>query len=75
MQYNHCIKILGSSGSSTNEQLVSDAEFIANLEELKRIDEKQKSKYQLTNQDFLTWRMMEAEMHFDIKSGRKKAAE
>lgn len=73
--YNHCIKILRSSRSSTSEQLVTDSEFIANMEELKRIDEKQKSKYQLTNQDFLTWRMMELEMEFDIKSGRRKAAE
>jgi len=70
--YSHCTSILRSRGAGVNPRLASRSKFVENLKEMKRIDSKRNSETQLTNQDFLTWKMMEQEMNFDLKTGTKR---
>ncbi len=73
--YNHCIRILRSASSGVNQKIVATPVFVDHMAELKRIDEKQRSDNPLTSSDMLTWQMMERELAFDIKLGRKKKKE
>jgi hypothetical protein len=73
MHYNHCTRILRSKGGKVSKKITSGKTFMDNVEELKRIDTKQQSDVPLTNQDLLTWKMMEEEMGFELKVRGEKA--
>ncbi len=71
--YFHCLKILKTKQSSINEKMANKPQFVANMEELKRIEEKKNSDQPLTNQDSLTRKMMREELHFDFDTAKKKS--
>lgn len=70
--YYHCKKLLKPKENSVNEKLIAKKSFQANIEELIRIEAKEKSDRPLTKQDSLTRRIMEKELNFDFQTDQMK---
>jgi len=71
--YFHCLKILKTQQGAMSEKLINKPQFIANMEELKRIEEKKNSDQPLTKQDSLTRKIMREEFHFDFATAKRKS--
>jgi len=71
--YFHCNKIVRTKDSHIDQKLTSKKNFVANIEELKRIEEKKNSDQALTIMDSLTRKIMENELHFDFETSKIKS--
>lgn len=70
--YFHCNKIIKTKDSDTNKKVAGRKDFIDNIAELKRIEEKKESDQPLTNRDSLTRKIMEHELRFDFETAKMK---
>jgi hypothetical protein len=68
--YFHCNKIIKTKESNVNKVIIGRKEFVANIAELKRIQEKKESDDPLTNRDSLTRIIMENELKFDFTTSK-----
>ena len=70
--YYHCNKIVKAKDSDVNEKLISKKNFVTNIEELKRIEEKKNSDNPLTNKDSLTLKIMIDELGFNFENSNPR---
>ncbi len=66
--YYNCNKIIRSQGSDVNQKLTGRKDFISNIKEFNRIEDKKNSDEPLTSKDSLTRRIMIQELKFDFET-------
>lgn len=70
--YFHCKKLLKSKDNDVSAKFLAKKFFVANIEELARIEEKEKNDRPLTKQDSLTRHIMEKGIRNDLSKSMSK---
>ena len=70
--YKHSKKILKTRGSGIDQKLINKKNYVAIMNEYKELSEKRNSDQIITNQDSLTRKIMEQELHFDFETTKMK---